>query len=79
VLASYSKMRGVMIKVRRRVEGAELLSSFLEGDEEMSELVRVGQSIDAEPVAGCPRETLVDDTDSLPDQIGYTPVETSVT
>ncbi len=77
VQADYSKMRDVMIRVRGRVDGGELLSSFLEGDADMAELVRVGQSLDQRPVAGC-APAATGGSDSLPGQIGFTPVDTSV-
>ena len=77
VQADYSEMRDVMVHVRGRVDSGELLSTFLEGDADMSELVRVGQSLDQRPVAGCPSPP-TDGLDPLPSQIGFTPLDTSV-
>ena len=77
VLADYSKMRDMMFRVRARVEGGELLSSFLEGDADIAELVRAGESIDTQPVAGCPPVSSIGGTDSLSGQIGFPPVETA--
>ncbi len=77
VRADYAEMRDVMVRVRLRVEGGELLSTFLEDDADIAELVRVGQSLDGQPVAGCPPLVASNGSDSLPGQIGFTPVETS--
>ena len=76
VRAGYSKMRDAMTRVRERIDGGELLASFQEGDADIAELVRAGDTIDGQPVVGCGAPA-GRTRSSVPAQIGFTPVETS--